>query len=331
LLFALLDLPWTPIYLLGAFLLHPLLGFVGIAFLASRRVVAWLGHRPGGRRQRGRFSRAVRRCTPSWNPGCGTRNRGSHGHAANLRQALARGAQRPRWNSGRSALGAAHRGIAWSKFVRHTHQSLALAAGAVLVIRGELSAAAMIAANLWINRRWSRPTSWSRSGGRCCPPAPRWPAWTCGSGSAHRACAGTVEDGAGGRRGTAWRDGLRTGAKGAGAERPELVGTRRRSGGDHRGFGAGKSTLARVLVGAWPDVQGEVTLDGHPLETLDRAVLGPRIGYLPQDVELFDGSIADNIARLGQVDPAAVIAAARAAGLHETILQFPQGLRHTGG
>jgi len=89
--------------------------------------------------------------------------------------------------------------------------------------------------------------------------------------------------------------------------------------------GAGKSTLARVLVGAWPDVRGEVTLDGHPLASLDRAVLGPRIGYLPQDVELFEGTIADNIARLGQVDPAAVILAARAAGLHETILQFPKG------
>jgi ATP-binding cassette, subfamily C, bacterial exporter for protease/lipase len=89
--------------------------------------------------------------------------------------------------------------------------------------------------------------------------------------------------------------------------------------------GAGKSTLARVLVGAWPDVRGEVTLDGHPLAALDRVVLGPRIGYLPQDVELFEGSIADNIARLGQVDPNAVIAAARAAGLHETILQFPKG------
>jgi ATP-binding cassette, subfamily C, bacterial exporter for protease/lipase len=89
--------------------------------------------------------------------------------------------------------------------------------------------------------------------------------------------------------------------------------------------GAGKSTLARVLAGAWPDVRGELTLDGQPLASFDRAVLGPRIGYLPQDVQLFEGTIAENIARMGQVEPAEVIAAARAAGLHEAILQFPQG------
>jgi len=68
--------------------------------------------------------------------------------------------------------------------------------------------------------------------------------------------------------------------------------------------GSGKSTLARCLVGIWPEVQGRVLLDDQPIETLDREELGPFIGYLPQDVELFEGSVAENIARFGDIDSA---------------------------
>ena len=74
--------------------------------------------------------------------------------------------------------------------------------------------------------------------------------------------------------------------------------------------GSGKSTLARAMIGIWPGVAGEVLLDGLPVHSWDRGELGPHIGYLPQDVELFEGSIAENIARLGEVDSAKVIAAA---------------------
>jgi ATP-binding cassette subfamily C exporter for protease/lipase len=89
--------------------------------------------------------------------------------------------------------------------------------------------------------------------------------------------------------------------------------------------GSGKSTLARVLVGLWPCDSGSMLLDGLPIDHWSRCELGPHIGYLPQDVELFEGSIAENIARFGEVDAARVIEAARAAGLHETILRFPKG------
>ena len=89
--------------------------------------------------------------------------------------------------------------------------------------------------------------------------------------------------------------------------------------------GSGKSTLARVLMGIWPDVRGEVLLDERPLSGWDRAELGPHVGYLPQDVEMFDGTIAENIARFSDVDSEKVIAAARSAGLHEMILRFPKG------
>jgi ATP-binding cassette subfamily C exporter for protease/lipase len=89
--------------------------------------------------------------------------------------------------------------------------------------------------------------------------------------------------------------------------------------------GSGKSTLARVLMGIWPDVSGEVLLDGQPLGGWSRAELGPHVGYLPQDVELFDGTIAENIARFAEVESDKVIAAARSAGLHDMILRFPKG------
>ncbi|MDD4073842.1 MAG: type I secretion system permease/ATPase [Desulfobacterales bacterium] len=89
--------------------------------------------------------------------------------------------------------------------------------------------------------------------------------------------------------------------------------------------GAGKSTLCRLLLGIWPSSGGKVRLDGADIYTWDQEKLGPHIGYLPQDVELFTGTVADNIARLGEVDSEKVIAAARQAGVHELVLNFPQG------
>jgi ATP-binding cassette subfamily C exporter for protease/lipase len=89
--------------------------------------------------------------------------------------------------------------------------------------------------------------------------------------------------------------------------------------------GSGKSTLARVLLGIWPEFSGAVLLDGLPVQGWNRLDLGPHLGYLPQDVELFEGSIAENIARLGEVDAPKVIAAARSAGMHEMILRFAKG------
>ena len=88
---------------------------------------------------------------------------------------------------------------------------------------------------------------------------------------------------------------------------------------------SGKSTLARALLGIWPVANGAIRLDGADIGQFERGLIGPYIGYLPQDIELFDGSIAENIARFGMLDADKVVAAAQAAGVHDMILHLPQG------
>jgi len=89
--------------------------------------------------------------------------------------------------------------------------------------------------------------------------------------------------------------------------------------------GAGKSTLVRLLIGLWAPTQGQIRLDGVDLSTWPREEIGPHIGYMPQDVELFTGSVAENIGRMGEPDSDKVVAAAKLARVHEMVLALPEG------
>ncbi|ESW38893.1 peptidase [Pseudomonas taiwanensis SJ9] len=88
---------------------------------------------------------------------------------------------------------------------------------------------------------------------------------------------------------------------------------------------AGKSTLVRALMGIWPPQHGVVRLDGADIASWDKQALGRYVGYLPQDIELFEGSISENIARFDKIDPEKVVQAAQMAGVHEMILMLPDG------
>lgn len=90
--------------------------------------------------------------------------------------------------------------------------------------------------------------------------------------------------------------------------------------------GAGKSTLCRLITGIWPSVSGKIRLDGVDMFYWDQDRLGRYIGYLPQEIELFPVSLAQNIARMGRIDQLRVEKAAAAAGIHALISEMPQGM-----
>ncbi len=323
-IFAFFDAPWAPIYIAVTFFLHPLLGVVALIFAIVQGSLAWFGHR--------------RTVTPAEDAA-----RASSDVNAYLQSKL-RNAEviesmgmldnlRLRWRTWQDVylIQSAHaqhvsgRVMAWSKFIRYTQQSLSLATGALLVIEGELTPGAMIAANLLMNRAlapidqlvgvWRSyvvtRTAFERLEHLLAEYPERDPNLSRVAPKGEMTLRDVV-------------------ASAAGRAEPILKGV---------GFsvapgtvtailgpsGSGKSTLARVMVGIWPDVSGEVLIDGLPISGWNRMELGPHIGYLPQDIELFEGTIGENIARFGELKPEQVIDAARGAGLHEMILRFPKG------
>lgn len=321
---AFFDTPWTPIYMGVLFILHPMLGFLALFFAAVQGALAWFGHR--------------RTVTPAEDASKASSESAAYlqsklrnaevlepmGMVHNLRPHWARRHAHAQELQGR-AQAITHRITAWSKFIRYSQQSLALGAGALLVIDGQLSPGGMIAANVLMSRALApidmlvgtwRGFIGARSAFR------RLEALLAAHPERDPALSCVAPQGA-----LALRDVV---AVAPGRAEPILKGV---SVAVPQGTvtvvlgpsGSGKSTLARCMLGIWPDVSGEVLLDGLPIAGWDRNELGPYVGYLPQDVELFEGSIAENIARFGEVSPEKVIAAARSAGLHEMILRFPKG------
>jgi ATP-binding cassette subfamily C exporter for protease/lipase len=323
-IFAFFDAPWTPIYMAVLYFLHPWLGALGVIFAVVQMALAWFGHRhslqpadaatkAGG--QASVFLQDKLRNAEVLE---------AMGMVGNLQ---ARWAQRHQHHMGLGGVAQqlTHRITAWSKFIRYSQQSLALGAGALLVIDGQLTPGAMIAGNVLMTRAlapidqmvgsWRQFMSMRLAFGRLEQLLTSFPPRVATAISAVPTGQVTLRA-------------LR--AEAAGRELPILqdvnlvvaAGTVTVIMGPS---GSGKSTLARVLVGIWPRLEGEVLLDGVPMAQWDRLALGPQIGYLPQDIELFEGSIGENIARFGELDSDRVIAAAQSAGLHEMILRFSKG------
>jgi ATP-binding cassette subfamily C exporter for protease/lipase len=322
--FALFDVPWAPVYIIVTWLMHPFLGMLCLVFAVFQAALAWFGHRytvaPAEKASRAAsesqaYLQSKLRNAEVLEP---------MGMIGNLKARWA--AEHAKFlRASSSAQTLTHRVTAWSKFLRYTQQSLALGAGALLVIDGQLSPGAMIASNVLMARALAPidmvVNTWrSFIGARSA------------FGRLEQLLGEYPEQDAALKRvapsGAVTLSGVFAGA--AGREEPILKGVdlRIRPGTVVAVLGpsgSGKSTLARVIAGIWPEVSGEVLLDDLPVSSWNRVELGPHLGYLPQDVELFEGTIAENIARFNEIDPEKVIEAARSAGLHEMILRFPKG------
>ncbi|MBP5077803.1 type I secretion system permease/ATPase [Pseudomonas chlororaphis] len=323
-LFAFFDAPWFPVYLLVIFMFHPWLGLLALGGALLLVALAWINQH---------ICQAP--LAEASQLSIGT----SQQATANLRNADAieamgmLAALRERWFGGHQAF-LAQQNLAsektalisaWSKGVRLALQSLVLGLGALLAVQGEITPGMMIAGSILMGRVlspidqliavWKQWSSARLAYGRLSemlqanPPRPAHMSLPTPKGEL------SVEQ---------------LSACAPGSRRPALA---------NLGFtlpagqvlgvigpsGCGKSTLARLLVGAWTPLAGKVRLDGAELSQWDRQQLGPHIGYLPQDIQLFAGSIAENIARFGEVNADQVLAAAQMAGVHQLILQLPQG------
>jgi ATP-binding cassette subfamily C exporter for protease/lipase len=322
--FTFFDLPWMPIYLAVLFLMHPLLGWAGIGFtlllialaIGSHWLTATLHERSSDSELQAnsylgsklRHAEAVE----------------SMGMLPNLRRRWI-GLVATQFHRREQSHEQQHRMQALGKFLQYSQQSLILAIGAWLAVRGEISLGAMIASNALMANAlrpisslvgtWKQFIEARQAYARLDKVIGEYP----DGGRYHT--ADTVRGAVELRQLVATAPGSDTTIlKGLTIEfRPgEVVGIVGPS-------GAGKSTLARCLLGVWPTTRGHVLLDGTPIGKWDRDLLGPHIGYLPQDIELLEGSVAENICRFGEIDSDKVINAAKLAGIHEMMQHLPQG------
>jgi ATP-binding cassette subfamily C exporter for protease/lipase len=322
--FAFFDAPWTIVYVTLMFMLHPFLGWVTIAFVLNLALLAWFSSRMivGVKEEASEEEKEVNTFVHSK-----LRNAEvieAHGMVGNLkRRWLAR--QRDAIAVHEKANETELRMNSLSREITLLKQSLALGAGAILVIDGELSIGAMIAANLLMSRA-TAPLDMMVSS---------WRSFMMARAAMRRVDAVLADappETTLGFQPPVYRTlELRSvTATALQRERPILDNiSLKLLPGEVTAIvgpsGSGKSTLGKVILGIWPEARGQVLYCGQPITAINREQLGPTIGYLPQDFELFDASVADNIARMGAIDPEKMIAAARLAGVHDTILRLPGG------
>ena len=322
--FAFFDTPWIPIYLAVIFMMHPTLGWFSVGATVLLLILAVVNEL------------ATRKPLQEANKLANQAINYAHNNLANAEVIEAMGMQpnlRRRWREKHmkhlalQARASDRAGALTSttKTLRIAVQSLVLGLGAWLVLQDELTAGMMIAGSILLGRalapveqliaNWkgfvSARQSYHRLNELLAAHPPRQKHLSLPAPKGELRVENVVAVPPGGKtpvvKGVSFtvNPGTIVGMIGPSA--------------------SGKSSLARLLVGVWPPAAGKVRLDGADLFQWDKAEVGPYIGYLPQDIELFEGTIAENIARFGELDSDRIIEAAKKAGVHEMILRFPQG------
>ncbi|MBY0227425.1 MAG: type I secretion system permease/ATPase [Hyphomicrobium sp.] len=322
---AFLDLPWLPIYAAFAFILHPLVGIMTVSAAVLLFVLAYSNERT---------TRAL-----------GVESAIHRQRAHQVAESATRGVEvlrsmkietrfQDRWRAERETAQQHHLRLtdrvaahgAFSRMLRLFLQSAVLALAAALAIGGEMSAGSIIAASVIMSRALA-PVEQITA---------QWEAFQV----VRRAFArlrldlSTVAPAESKvelpkSRGALDVEDLVVGAPQA--KKPLLTNIRFSiEPGDGLGLigmsGSGKSALMRTLAGVWPALRGEVRLDGAALDQWPAEQLGRAVGYVPQDVQLFGGTVSDNISRFAaEVDSDAVVRAAQRAGVHDMILRLPDG------
>jgi ATP-binding cassette subfamily C exporter for protease/lipase len=323
-LFAFMDAPWFPLYLLIIFLFEPSLGIFSLAATLVLIVLAVVNELVT-RKPLGEANRvAIISMDLASNNLRNVEVIESMGMLGSLQA---------RWfklhqEFLRLQAQASQKGgivSAWTKFFQTALQSLVLGMGALLVLENKISAGMMIAATILVGRAlgpvqqviavWKSWNSTKSAYSRLLAVLENNPPREPGMALPPPTGAVTVENV------TAAPPGSKTMiVKGVNFAIPpgEVLGIIGPS-------GSGQSTLARLLVGIWSTTVGQVRLDGADVYKWNKDELGPHIGYLPQDIELFGGSVSENIARFGEIDADKVVLAAKRAGVHDMILHLPQG------
>ena len=323
-LFAFFDAPWFPIYLIVIFILHPVLGWFSIVGAVIAIVLTLVNEWA----TRGPLSQANAAAISSNNYATNNLRNAEVIEAMGMLDNL-----RARWYKRYKDLLAlqsvasdrAGTISAFSRFIRITQQSLILGLGAYLVIKQQMSPGGMIAGSILMGRAlapvdmligsWKNLISSRGALERLEKMLNQFPA--------HKETMPLPAP-----KGNLTVESVLAAAPGSNVPILKGVSFALNQGEVLAIIGpsaAGKSTLARLLVGVWPAATGKVRLDGADVFSWNKLELGPHIGYLPQDVELFEGTIAENIARFGEIDHEKVIDAAQMTGVHDMILHFPQG------
>jgi ATP-binding cassette subfamily C exporter for protease/lipase len=323
-LFAFFDAPWFPFYLIVIFLFEPSLGVFALCGTALLVVLAYVNERVSKSPLAEANSMAIASNALATN---NLRNAEVIESMGMLPSLMGRWFKLHSRFLRLQAEASEKAGMvgALTKFVQTALQSLVLGFGALLVLEGKISPGMMIAASILV--------------GRAMQPVQQviavWKSFS-GTRSAYERLTALLENNPERPVGMALPQpkgnlSVETVTAGPpGGQTPTIKAVNfSLQAGDVLGIigasGSGKSTLARLLVGVWPAAVGSVRLDGSNIYQWNRGELGPHLGYLPQDIELFAGSVSENIARFGEVDAEKVVLAAKRAGVHDMILHLSKG------